>query len=203
MLRKVIIVFIITTLAITTYSQGFSGGLLAGMSATQVDGDGYGGYHRAGLAAGVWVGRSISPELAIRSELKFLQKGSYQQFKDDIGGVVGFYSMRLNYIHMPYLIEYHFRENIVPFAGLSAGYLWKASESNMDGPYPEEDVAQFRKVEVAATAGVEYIINNHFSFCASFSYSTFPVRPHKGDISYRLNRGQFNNALQFYLKYNF
>jgi hypothetical protein len=155
MLRKVIIVFIITTLAITTYSQGFSGGLLAGMSATQVDGDGYGGYHRAGLAAGVWVGRSISPELAIRSELK------------------------------------------------SAGYLWKASESNMDGPYPEEDVAQFRKVEVAATAGVEYIINNHFSFCASFSYSAFPVRPHKGDISYRLNRGQFNNALQFYLKYNF
>ena len=203
MLRKAIIIFISTVLSITVYSQGFSGGLLAGMSATQVDGDGYGGYHRVGLAAGVWVGRSLSPELAIRTELKFLQKGSYQQFKDDIGGVVGFYSMRLNYIHMPYLVEYHFRENIAPFAGLSVGYLWKATESNMDGPYPEEDVAQFRKVEVAATAGVEYLINSRFSFCASYSYSAFPVRPHKGDIAYRLNRGQFNNTLQFYLKYSF
>lgn len=201
--RRIILAFALFSLASAALSQNFNGGLLAGLSATQVDGDGYGGYKRAGLVAGVWVGRAFSTELAIRTELKFLQKGSYQQFKDDIGGVVGFYSMRLNYVHMPYLIEYHFRENIVPFAGLSVGYLWRATESNMDGTYPEEDIAQFRKVEVAATAGVEYLINRHFSFCASFSYSAFPVRPHRGNISYRLNRGQFNNTLQFYLKYNF
>ncbi len=201
--RRIILAFALFSLASAALSQNFNGGLLAGLSATQVDGDGHGGYNRAGLAAGVWVGRNISPELALRTELKFLQKGSHKQFKDDIGSVIGFYSLRLNYIEMPYLLEYRFRDNIIPFAGLSIGFLWKATESTMEGPFPEEDVDQFRKVELAGTAGIEYLINKHFSFCTSISYSAIPVRPHKGNISYRLNRGQYNNVLQFYLRYHF
>ena len=200
MIKVGVVTLFILGFSLASLPQNFKGGLLAGMSATQVDGDGHGGYNRAGLAVGVWVGRNISPEMAIRTELKFLQKGSYKQFKDDIGSVVGFYSLRLNYIEMPYLVEYRFRDNIIPFAGLSIGFLWKANESTMEGPFPEEDVAQFRKVEVAGTAGVEYLINKHFSFCTSISYSAIPVRPHRGNISYRLNRGQHNNVLQFYFR---
>jgi len=203
MFRKAFIVLLFLGYSLISSPQNFNGGLLFGLSATQVDGDGHGGYNRAGLAAGVWVGRHILPEIAIRTELKFLQKGSYKQFIDDIGGVIGFYSLRLNYIEMPYLLEYRFRENIIPFVGLSIGFLWKANESTMEGPFPEEDVAQFRKVEMAGTAGVEYIINKHFSFCTSISYSAIPVRPHRGNISYRLNRGQHNNVLQFYFRYHF
>ncbi|MDX9848025.1 MAG: outer membrane beta-barrel protein [Tenuifilaceae bacterium] len=203
MFRKAFIVLLFLGYSLISSPQNFNGGLLFGLSATQVDGDGHGGYNRAGLAAGVWVGRHILPEIAIRTELKFLQKGSYKQFIDDNGGVIGFYSLRLNYIEMPYLLEYRFRENIIPFVGLSIGFLWKANESTMEGPFPEEDVAQFRKVEMAGTAGVEYIINKHFSFCTSISYSAIPVRPHRGNISYRLNRGQHNNVLQFYFRYHF
>lgn len=203
MFRKAFIVLLFLGYSLISSPQNFNGGLLFGLSATQVDGDGHGGYNRAGLAAGVWVGRHILPEIAIRTELKFLQKGSYKQFVDDIGGVIGFYSLRLNYIEMPYLLEYRFRENIIPFVGLSIGFLWKANESTMEGPFPEEDVAQFRKVEMAGTAGVEYKINKHFSFCTSISYSAIPVRPHRGNISYRLNRGQHNNVLQFYFRYHF
>jgi hypothetical protein len=202
-MRKAIIFLLLVSLNVFTSAQTFDGGLLAGLAASQVDGDGYGGYNRAGLTAGVWVSRRFSDVLGVRTELKFLQKGSYRQFKDEFGGVMGFYSLRLNYIEMPYLFEYHYNENIIPFAGLSLGFLWKARESSMDGPYPEEDVAQFQKLEIAGSAGVEYIINASFSFCASISYSAYPIRPHKGNISYRLNQGQYNNVLQFYARYHF
>ncbi|MDD2548610.1 MAG: porin family protein [Bacteroidales bacterium] len=186
----------------TLHAQDFKGGLLAGMSATQVDGDGYGGYKQAGLTAGVWVSLPISNTYSIRTELKFLQKGSHSQTKDELGAVTDFYKLRLNYIALPFLLEYHFNEKFVPFVGIDFGYLWKAYESNMEGSFPEEDIAKFRKVEISASGGVEYLINSRFSFCASFSYSAFPVRRHRGDITYRLNRGQFNNVLQFYLRYH-
>ena len=185
------------------FSQNFKGGLLAGMSATQVDGDSYGGYNRAGLVAGIWVSKNILHEFTLRTELKFIQKGSYKRFIDDLGGTTGFYSLRLNYAEMPFLVEYHFRDDVVPFAGVSFGYLWKAIEKNADGVYPEDEVALFRKLEFTGIGGVEYFINKTFSVCASISYSAFPVRPHTGNISYRWDRGQYNNVLQFYLRYHY
>lgn len=202
-MQKNTVLILLFFLPFFVFSQNFNGGVLAGMTATQVDGDGYGGYHRAGAIAGVWVGHGLTNQLSIRTELKFIQKGSYQRFTDGAGGTTGFYSLRLNYIDMPYLLEYHFRDDIVPFAGLSIGFLWKAKESDASGSYPEEDIAMFRKMELAATAGAEYKITKSISFCASISYSMLPVRPHKGLITYRLNQGQYNNVLQFYFRYRF
>ncbi len=203
-MRKLILLLSFLLLYITgsINAQGFKGGLLAGISATQVDGDGYGGYKQAGLNAGVWVSKPLTNTYSIRTELKFLQKGSRKRIRDDVGNVIDFYNLRLNYIEMPFLLEYQFNEKLVPFAGIGFGFLWKATESDMAGLFPEEDIAMFRKLEVSALAGIEYLINSRFSFCASFSYSTFPVRPHRGNISYRLNFGQFNNVLQFYFRYH-
>lgn len=197
-----VILFVKLLIPVISVSQGFNGGLLAGMTATQVDGDGYGGYNRAGLIGGVWIDRNFSPEITIRTELKYIQKGSYRRFKDETGGTIGFYSLRLNYIEMPLLIEYHFREDITPFAGLSFGFLWKALEKNADGPYDNEFVDKFRKLEIAGNAGVTYNVNTSFSICVVYSYSAFPVRPHKEGITYHWDRGQFNNVLQFYLRFH-
>lgn len=203
MLRKASFIILIISLPIVGFAQNFGGGLLAGITATQVDGDGYGGYDRVGFVGGVWVNRPLSQTITIRSELKFIQKGSYKNFTDGSGGTLGYYSLRLNYIDLPFFLEYYFRDDVVPFAGISLGFLWKAFESNAEGPYPEEDIAKFRKLETSATGGVSYKINKSFSVCATMSYSIFPVRPHKGNITYRLNQGQYNNVLQFYLRYHF
>jgi hypothetical protein len=202
-MQRVLIAIAIFTLPFVVNAQQFSGGVLAGITATQVDGDGYGGYNRLGANVGTWVGYTFTPTIALRTELKFIQKGSFRKNQDEFGGVLGYYSLRLNYIEMPYVVEYHFREDFIPFVGLSFGYLWKAKESDASGSLPDEDIAMFRKFEMAGTAGVEYRINHRFSFIASMSYSIIPVRPHKGYITYRLNQGQYNNVLQFYLRYHF
>ena len=204
-MRKLIlpIAFLMLYFSSALHAQRFKGGLLAGMSATQVDGDGYGGYRQAGLNVGVWVNKPINNNYSIRTELKFLQKGSRKLIKNEMGYVIDSYNLRLNYIEMPFLLEYKFNKKIIPFAGIAFGFLWKATESDKDGSFPEEGIAEFRKLEISALAGIEYQINRRFSFCASFSYSTFPVRPHRGNISYRLDFGQFNNVLQFYFRYHF
>jgi hypothetical protein len=193
---------ILAVLSTFSFSQSFKGGVLAGITASQVEGDTYGGYNRAGAIAGVWVGRDFNELFSLRTELKFIQKGSYRRLVDEIGGTVGYYSLRLNYAEMPFFVEYHYREDIIPFIGLSMGYLWKAIEKSADGPFPEDEVNMFRKIEVAGTVGVEYVINSRFSFCGSFSYSTFPVRKYDKGITYRWNRGQYNNVLQFYFRFH-
>jgi hypothetical protein len=188
-------------LSIALHSQSFNGGVLGGITTSQVDGDGYGGYRRAGLVAGAWVDRDFWPEVSLRTELKVVRKGSYQRFTDGYGGTIGFYSLGLTYVEMPLLAEYHFRDDIIPFGGLSAGYLWKVTERNADGPFPSEDFREFRKAEFAVNLGVEYKINTRFSFCAHFTYSILPVRLHTGGVGRYLNWGQHNNVLQFYVKY--
>ncbi|HCX99838.1 MAG TPA: hypothetical protein DG754_06835 [Bacteroidales bacterium] len=186
-------------------SQDFTGGVLGGMAMTQVDGDGLGGYHRVGAVAGVWVSRSFSRTISVRTELKFIQKGSYRRFTDGGGGTIGEYNLRLNYTEMPFLLEYHFRDNIIPFAGISVGYLWKSIEKNDGYENPIEDDTRFKKAELAAHAGVEYMLNSSFSLCATFSYSVLPVRRNTGDVIdfWTFNFGQFNNVLQLYLRYHF
>ncbi|HPJ46999.1 MAG TPA: outer membrane beta-barrel protein [Tenuifilaceae bacterium] len=202
-MKRALVSILFLSFSLFGFSQNFNGGLLAGMSATQVDGDTYAGYNRVGLIAGVWVSRSYTPLVTIRSELRFIQKGSYRRFTDGAGGTTGFYSIRLNYAEMPFLVEYKYRENIIPYAGLSFGYLWKAVEKNADGPFPEDEQALFEKLEFAANAGVEYKLTEKFSFCATFSYSIFPIRRYKDNVTYRWDRGQLNNVLQFYVRYHY
>lgn len=186
-------------------SQDFTGGVLGGLAITQVDGDGLGGYNRAGAIAGVWVSRSFSRTISVRTELKFIQKGSYKRFADGVGGTTGEYSLRLNYTEMPFLLEYHFRDNIISFAGISVGYLWKSIEKNDGYETPVFEDTRFNKAEVAVHTGVEYMLNNSFSLCATFSYSLLPVRRHTGNVYYfwDFDFGQYNNVLQLDLRYHF
>lgn len=204
-MHKSLLFLLLTFLPILAISQKFSGGILGGMAATQVDGDGLGGYHRVGAVAGVWVSRSFSRTISVRTELKCIQKGSYRNFTEGSGETTGEYSLRLNYTEMPFLIEYHFRDDIIPFGGLSFGYLWKSIEKNNGYENPIEDDTRFRKAELSAQLGVEYVLNRNFSFCATFSYSLLPVRRHTGDIYYfwDFDFGQYNNVLQLYLRYHF
>jgi hypothetical protein len=199
-LNKFLVAFLVILLSgFATFSQAFKGGVVAGLAATQVEGDGYGGYNKAGPIAGVWVQLPFSNRSYVETQLRYIQKGSFSRSSID-GVAVGFYRMRLHYIEMPYYVAFEIRRGIFISAGLSFGFLWQASEVNNLGAMPEEDITQFRRVELASRIGVEYIIDKKYSLGSSFCYSLLPVRPHKGNITYRLNQGQYNNVLELIFK---
>ena len=200
-MRALLLATAIVLLALSPIlAQTFEGGFIVGVAATQVDGDGYGGFDKAGPVGGIWVERLTPKKLYLRSEIRYIQKGSYA--KNEVDGITtNFYRMRLHYIEVPVLLGYRFANGASPFLGLSGGYLAKVREENEVGEFPVEDTRQFRKAELAFVAGIDYKYNQRWVIGAMFSYSATPIRPHTGNITYRLNQGQYNQVLQLVVRY--
>jgi len=195
---KIITPFILLILFSTSiFSQRFNAGFLAGMAATQVDGDGHGGYNKAGPIVGIWVSTRFNSTVFLRSEFRYIQKGSFAKSSDGIE----YYRMRLNYFEMPYLLGYRFNNGFNGFIGLSAGYLAKAREMNELGDYPSDEIAEFKKFEFAGLLGVEYNYSERWKIGALFCYSILPIRPHEGNVIWRWNRGQYNQVLELVVRY--
>ena len=57
-------------------AQNFGGGLILGLSTSQVGGDNLGGFNKAGLLVGAFVNIPISELLSFQMEMTYIQKGS-------------------------------------------------------------------------------------------------------------------------------
>lgn len=199
-MRRIIIILIIIGFSKFIQAQHFDAGFVAGLATTQVDGDGHGGYDKAGPIAGVWVGRRITHRFYSRFELRYIQKGSYaKNVQDEVSS--GYYRMRLNYIELPLILGYRFNNGFNALVGLSGGYLAKAKEMNQLGSFPDADIQKFHKVELAWRFGFEYNQSEHWAFNIMFCYSAFPIRPHRGNVTYRWDRGQYNRVIEIVARY--
>lgn len=183
-----------------TWAQRYDAGFVLGFSATQVDGDSHSGYNKMGPIAGIWVGHRLTSLLYARMELRYIQKGSYAKNAQESSST-SFYRMRLNYFELPLILGCRLRNGFNPIAGLSGGYLIRAKEMTEYGLLPAEDIQLFRKFEFAGLLGLEYNKSEHWAFSFVYTYSLFPIRPHKSSITYRWNRGQYNNVLELMARY--
>jgi len=177
-------------------SQTFGGGVLAGLSASQVDGDNWGGYHKAGLCFGVYTNAKLNDYIDAQLELRYVQKGSNSNSKEN----EVFYKSKLNYIELPVYLKYNFLDKFSANIGVAAGYLQKSTEDK-DGIGDEPADPEFNPFEFSGLAGVEYHILDRLFFNVRFNYSILAVRDHPGDQTFYLNKGQYNNVLTFTLHY--
>ena len=76
MLKKFTILLFCGFLAISSNAQNFGGGIILGLSTSQVDGDNLGGFNKAGLLVGAFANTSISEFYAFQMEITYIQKGS-------------------------------------------------------------------------------------------------------------------------------
>jgi opacity protein-like surface antigen len=178
------------------FAQTFGGGVLAGLSASQLDGDLSGGYHKAGFCAGVYTNAKLNNYIDAQLELRYVQKGSNSNSKEtEIP-----YKSKLNYIELPVYLKYNFWDKFSANIGLAAAYLQKATEDK-DGVGDEPADPEFNPFEFSGLAGVEYQIIDRLFFNVRFNYSILAVRDHPGDQTFFLNKGQYNNVLTFTLHY--
>ncbi len=184
-------------------AQSFNGGLIGGFSTSQVDGDTYAGYHRIGLNVGAFVNHGLTKNLLWQMELKFIQKGSYKNQNPDIGDYF-IYNLRLNYFEVPFLIRYVHKNKFSVEAGIAFGYLAKSKEGNQDGEFPyDPNIPNFHKFELSSQLGAYYYFTDNFWINTRYSYSILPIRPHASGAVYLMNRGEYNNVIQFALYYCF
>src|SRR5512145_2210779 len=127
------------------FSQPFHGGLIAGFTASQVDGDSYSGYNKPGIQAGVFVTAELLPWLDARMEIKYTSRGTREPAADDN---TGSYMLGLHYIDIPVMASVKYRKIGAIELGLIPGYLFNAVGEDENGSLPDEYLVDFHKFDL-------------------------------------------------------
>lgn len=217
-MKQVILLFTFYFLLLPSlFAQQFKAGLIGGIVTSQVDGDTYAGYDKAGFLAGGFVTKRFSEESnwSASFEITYIQKGSRKNPRPDKGDPTS-YKLNLNYAEVPVLLRYDFgipdssvsgRIRFSLEGGIAVGALVKSYEEDSFGP--STGGTPFQKTDFSTIFGINYHLNDHIGFNARTEYSILPVRK-GGTSSYYQNwtykffkPGYYNNLLTFSFRYRF
>lgn len=203
-MMKRIIIFLIVFFNFILLShlncQNFGGGFYAGLAATQISGDRLAGFNKPGLNAGIFTNLTLNEKLKVQLELSYIQKGSRDNANPDKGDFES-YLLRLNYVEIPFLLNYRVNKSLSFEAGPYFSYLLGFSEKDFYGDIPGS--RDFYNYDFGVTGGMHFIINENINAVFRGANSIIPVREHKGGGTYRLNRGQYNSVVSLSLYYIF
>jgi len=204
MLNKyfIIITFIVFGV-ITATGQQFHGGVIAGIVGSQVAGDTYSGYNKAGIFAGGYVSIDVSEKSAFQMELTYFQKGSRENPTEKNN--YQSYLLRLNYIEMPILYQYKagkFTIEAGPSAGFTIGYYEKVNlETISDKQYYNKPA----RVTLQINVGFSYYISEKIGVGLRTNNSLINVfsSNQTGDVQRLWDKGRYNDALVLSVFYQF
>ncbi|MFM9050707.1 MAG: porin family protein [Bacteroidota bacterium] len=180
-------------------AQSFSSGIRFGMTATQVDGDTYEGFDKAGLLGGLFVERFMSDRFSLRMEMDYIQKGSRKPLDKEVNS---FYRMRLNYLEVPVLARYKAGRKLTLQAGPALGVLVFSEEDDQTGVLVYSP--PFNKYEVSMSAGFAYDLSEKTAVDVRYGFSLAPIRPFDFFATFAYwDKGQFNSVIQLSLEYRF
>ncbi len=190
-----ILVFSMLLLPAALLSQEFNGGLIGGVSASEISGDRLEGPNKAGIYTGGFVNRYFTKKSSAQMELNFVQKGS--RLNPDSTNNFSSYLLRINYVELFTHYKWDFHHLFTLEAGPSLGVLISQYEEAdyqlLDNP--------FNLFDLSLNIGLFYHLNSRWSFNIRYSNSILPVRPHSGGTTYKLNQGQYNEVLSFTFHY--
>ena len=120
---KVCSMTILIALGGFAHAQRFRAGVIAGLTASQIDGDASAGYRKLGLQGGLRGQAQLSNNQAVSVELLYTQRGCRSEAQDPV-----FFKTTLHYAEIP--LQWHWRlwgrsggQGVVLNAGLSYGRL--------------------------------------------------------------------------------
>ena len=131
-MKRILFLAFVCFSALAVQAQRFEGGILAGLNASQVDGDFTHGYHKPGVLLGGYVQTDLSRVIYTGAEIKYSQKGSRKNPDTETGDQEK-YIMRLDYMDVPVYLGFRTSQAISFIAGLSVGYLMQSGEWDNHG----------------------------------------------------------------------
>ncbi len=189
-------------------AQRFNGGILAGISASQVDGDSYAGFDKLGLQGGVFVNTMFTNNLGVQMEIKYTGKGARKKTSESDPEI---YKLTLHYIDIPVLLKITAQKKIIFEAGLVPSYLFGSAGEDSGGKLPKDFLVTFNKFDLSWLLGFRYNINEKFSAGIRYSYSFTSIRDYENkgvNYSWIANlfgytTGDYNNYITLGLYYQF
>lgn len=179
------------------FSQNFNGGLIAGISTSQVSGDNLGGYNKAGIFIGGFTEYPITKISNIKVEINYIQKGSNnpKMIENNISDI------STSYIEVPLGINYYQNELMIFETGLQSAILIGSTDNDIYGKVSSDINRPFNKIDFSAFIGISYHLNKNIQLNTRFSNSILPIRDHLSGATYLLNKGQYNTVLTFTIHY--
>ncbi len=212
---NVVICCMLSVVATTARAQNFYvdnertffGGLVAGANFSQIDGDNYKGFDKAGLNVGGIVYTRVSTELAASIEILYTQRGAYGKEASDLGekGIfVSNYRTSLTYAEVPVMLHYFFPGKNHIGVGLSYARLVKSTEKATTYPTQNFDQTKypFRKHALDFILDGKIRVWQGLYINPRFQYSIIPVRG-EGEMPKYFGREQYNRVISLRLVYLF
>jgi hypothetical protein len=211
--RLIFLYFLLTSAARsgaqTPFSQEderiFHAGLTVGANFCQVDGDGFSGYHKAGLAANASVFVRLLPFLHANLGIGYSQKGSRESRIQEtyIGPAVFRYRLDLNYVEMPFMLHLIEGKGFNYSAGISYARLLSFKEEAEDVNYIKisPELYPFKKRDWVGILGIGYHLGSNWFASGQYQYTLGSIRS-EPDIppGYGFGR-QRNNVMTIRLVY--
>ncbi len=191
---------------IPSSAQVFKTGLIAGLNGSQIEGDGYGGYHKLGFIGGGFVNTDLSEKISTQFEIYFINKGSFKAAHPDKGDYDKF-SLNINYIEIPISLRYTYHK----FKFEAGMYYAKLLGYHIEDEFGEVFVNRFpfKSYDFGGLIGINYELNDYFSVNFRSKSSIIPIRDFQNydqNIGLRnklFNRGWYNVELNLSVRYQF
>ncbi len=190
----------ILCISLTSFAQKFHGGIFAGINASQIDNDSYGGFNKLGLNAGAFVSREIMQNLNWQMELKYSSRGMYhhptitQNFID---------LSNLRYIELPISVHYFYNEKIQVELGFAPDMLLSEYYEDENGILDPEYAPDLRRFGVNVFAGAYYYFIENMAAGFRYTYSAIPFYPFDFWTSRYRDKGLFHDVISLSVKYYF
>lgn len=203
MLKKITILLFCGFLTLSVQAQNFGGGLIAGVSTSQVAGDMLGGFKKIGMLTGVYTNLEVKGNLKLQFEIIYIEKGSrnpniYESNHPNYQKI----EIILSYIEMPLTVNLQQKENL----GIELGILPAFNMSSSLNSTHEKNIAvpnpQYKKYDLGVCAGINYHITDNIILNTRISNSIIPIRPHTSGATFGWNKGQYNTVLSFVIHYD-
>lgn len=185
-------------------AQVFKPGIILGLSGSQINGDGYGGYNKLGIIAGGLVNTKISNHWSSQFELYYIKKGSQKNPHPDKEDYESF-NLNIHYIEMPIVIRYHY-EKFNFEAGLYGARMFKHDVSDQFGKTEIYD-PPIKDWDLGGLIGFSYQFKERIEFNLRSKTSFIPIRDFNNLDAYTnfwdrmLNRGWYNFDLNFSVRW--
>ena len=158
------------------YTQDFAGGVIIGLSASQVSGDNLAGYNKAGLLIGAFANRKITKLLTVQMEINYIQKGSNNPNINDLqNSNYNTPDISLSYVEVPIIFNFQQNENLQLESGIYIANLIDGFYNDYIGKLDNYGNNPFTKNDFGVLIGLNYLLFNQLSLNTRISQSILPI----------------------------
>ena len=188
-----VLVYVLSS--INSQAQNFGGGLITGVSTSQVAGDMLGGFNKIGFIFGVYTDLRVKENMSLQYEITYREKGSKNPniHENNIAEIT------LSYVEMALSFKLKQKENLGFEFGLLPALLIKSAMNDYSSNIDIDP--KFTNYDFGVFAGVNYHLSDNIILNTRISNSIIPVRPHISGATKGWNKGQYNTVLSFIINY--